>query len=380
MKVMMTWMIASAAALQAVYAADIRLDPPEDGSRVPKVIWEKVLPEVDQIRTMQARPYTLPRRALFGESRASNREKINRLMDEVLEVLSLSSSVTIREDLSEIERANRADREEMQLLKERRVVAPQDAVWEDTVEEINDRIKRLEERIEARHEEADDLRKSLAESLRATGLELSEAQLDFLLGTVIGDRVFDIAVVFHNVRLLSGQLEALTEESLEDLNSTRRYYGMYTVLLEVLLHLYEESISQIDGDYLPEIERIQARTRSLIRDTRELLGRSPEEHHPALQANLSAQDDTARAAELYGSYLVDQRKGLREASEKLMADLKVAENTLSTVELSADLLSVMRSSEDLFRILFTLQIPELRPFENLELQREFSRLTEQLRQ
>ena len=64
---------------------------------------------------------------------------------------------------------------------------------------------------------------------------------------------------------------------------------------------------------------------------------------------------------------------------RLAKDLAVARNTFETVKLSGDLLTVMRSSEQLFELLYELQVPELRPFENVEMQREFERLTDQLR-
>ncbi len=59
--------------------------------------------------------------------------------------------------------------------------------------------------------------------------------------------------------------------------------------------------------------------------------------------------------------------------------MSVAENTYETVKISGDLLRVMSSGEDLFGLLFELQVPTLRPFENLQVKREFEKLTTKLR-
>ncbi len=85
------------------------------------------------------------------------------------------------------------------------------------------------------------------------------------------------------------------------------------------------------------------------------------------------------AAETYRGYLEQQRKGIEQAREKLGKNLQVATNTYETVKISGDLLRVMRASEELFELLFDLQVPELKPFENVELKREFEKLTTRLR-
>ena len=109
------------------------------------------------------------------------------------------------------------------------------------------------------------------------------------------------------------------------------------------------------------------------------MSNSPEVHHPTLEKNLKAQAYTYDAAQLYESYLNKQRKELWEARKRLSADLAVAVNTRETVDMSGDLLAVMQSGEELFDLLFDLQVPELKPFDNLELQREFEKITHRIR-
>ena len=98
-----------------------------------------------------------------------------------------------------------------------------------------------------------------------------------------------------------------------------------------------------------------------------------------MRGNISAQKFTLEAATLYRDYLVQQREGLVDAQEKLQENLSVAENTYETGKISGDLLRVMSSGEDLFGLLFELQVPTLRPFENLQVKREFEKLTTKLR-
>ncbi len=111
----------------------------------------------------------------------------------------------------------------------------------------------------------------------------------------------------------------------------------------------------------------------LLDEVVDILGISPA---AGMRSNLEAQQFTLQAADMYREYLEQQQQGLRDAREKLTGNLSVAENTYETVKISGDLLRVLRASDELF----DLQVPELQPFENMELKREFEKLTTQLRQ
>ncbi len=53
----------------------------------------------------------------------------------------------------------------------------------------------------------------------------------------------------------------------------------------------------------------------------------------------------------------------------------VATNTYETVKVSGELVDLMQSSQRLLDNLRSLEVPPLRTFENLEMKREFDRLT-----
>lgn len=357
--------------------ATLELEPPQ--RTMDPVVWEKVIPEVEKIRALQTKREQLPRRAWFREDQKSVDERITKLMDAAVDILGYSDTADLREHISELEVANRAERDEIVSLKEKRLAAPEEALIEDTVNDINAKIEKLERRILDRETSIHASRAEFAGELRKLGLTLQDDQLDFLLGTVIGDTVVDITIAFYNIREITAALEKLTSESLENMEVARRYYGMYVVLLGILDTIYETSISDIDEGYVPEIEDIRDRTRRLMEETRRLMDQAEPSHRSALANNREAQQYTLDAATLYRDYLQDQSRQLQQARERLAKNVEVAVNTYQTVQLSGDLLAVMQAGEGLFEILFDLQVPELQAFENLELKREFDKLTVRLR-
>ena len=342
-------------------------------------IWDGIIPGLEEVRVLEDRHKDLPRWAVFRTDRGDNLKRIEALLDEVTGILATSPVQGLRVELAAMQEKNAAEEAQIAALRERRISAPEDAFIGETVKRIDSQMEKLRESIRSREAEIRDAKTRFAKEVKASGVDLTRDQLDFLLSTVVGDTVIDIGIAFQNVKIITDQLESLTSESLENMETARRYYGMYTVLLKALAAIYDSAIAEIDQLYIPEIDDIDTRTRALITKTRSLLEGAAEEHREALLGNVAAQEFTLEAASLYRDYLMQQRGGLDEAQGKLQENLSVAQNTYETVKISGDLLRVMNSSEDLFELLFELQVPTLRPFENLEVKREFEKLTTQLR-
>ncbi|WP_243651769.1 hypothetical protein [Thiobaca trueperi] len=341
-------------------------------------VWEKSLPKLERALVLEDRQAALPETAWFGADQVSNRAEINALLDQTVDILAVSPALRHRERIQTLQgeidraRANIAD------LRQKRVSAPTDSTISKTVADYDRLIKARETDIERMNREIGQIRREFAQELRAMGLELSDEQVEFLLSTVVGDNMVDLGILFDNVKSITLQLEQLVAQSGEDLRSARRYYGLYVVLLQSLNRMHVRIEEAIGEHYLPQIDGIVAQARTLAEDTRRLLHTSPDKA-ALLNANLQAQQLTIDAAGVYRQYLDDQARQVRKAREELDRDIAAAWNTYETVRVSGELVGLVKSSQQLLEGLMNRQIPALRPFENLEMQREFQKLTQQLR-
>jgi len=171
----------------------------------------------------------------------------------------------------------------------------------------------------------------------------------------------------------------LTINSGEDVEISQRYYGMYTVLLKTLLHMQQTFISNIDGKYLPKIDKIVADVQDTNAITRNLLrGERDKNRRRHLAANLEAKNLTLQTAALYKRHLIGQRGKMVRAMEKTVSDLQIAQNTYKTVTLSGELVNLLRTSQKSFDLLLNIQVPELLMFENKQMKQEFANLTQRL--
>jgi hypothetical protein len=341
-------------------------------------IWDQVLPELQEALTLQERQAELPKSAWLGEDQASNQEAIHALLDEAVAILSTSDLQDYRDRIRTLQARIAETRQAIADDRQRRVSAPRKSMVKDTIEDLDRAIAAREAEIAGYQKDLSRIRQAFAKDLRETGLDLSDEQIELLLSTVVGDNLVDLGVVFDNVKAITLQLEKLIEKSGEDLQSARRYYGMYVVLIECLDRMQRQVEQAISGSYIPQIDAIITRAEALGTETRALQERSPDKAD-LLAANLDAQRLTIRAAGIYRDYLSEQGRKVSEARRELASDIAAAWNTYETVRVSGELVVLIRSSGKLLDGLLDRQVPALRPFANLELQREFEKLTIQLR-
>ncbi|MCG6863068.1 MAG: hypothetical protein LJE70_17605 [Chromatiaceae bacterium] len=341
-------------------------------------MWNRVLPKLDETLVLQERQEELPPSAWFGDDQASNQEAIDALLDESVSILSTSNLQHYREQIRSLQKQIAAARQEIAADRQRRVSAPQKSMVERTVDDLDRAIEARLFDIARYEDQLSQVRRAFAADLRQMGLELSDEQVELLLSTVVGDNLIDLGIVFDNVKTITAQLERLVQESGEDLQSARRYYGMYVILLKSLNQMHLQVEQAISAHYIPQIDAIIARAKALNAETRALQDRSPEKAE-LLAANFSAQQLTIEAGGVYREYLTDQGRQVADGRRELERDIAAAWNTYETVRVSGEFVGLVRSSRKLLDGLLDRQVPPLRPFHNLEMKREFEKLTAQLR-
>jgi hypothetical protein len=341
-------------------------------------VWTNVVPKLEETVELQEVQRNLPEKAWFRRDQTDVQADIESLLDASVEILSTSPVQEYRGRIRDLEQVIVDARADIDEFRKARVAAPEKSLVERTVTDYDELIGAREQAIDRAEEALDGIKHQFAEELRGMGLELSDEQLEFLLSTVVGDNIVDLGIVFDNVKAITAQLEELMRESGEDLASARRYYGMYLVLLRALNQMHLDVEQAIDQRYVPEIDDIAERAKALSSDTRQLKREHPEKA-AILDANLRAQQLTIEAAGVYRDYLRQQGRQVAAAREALQEDIATAWNTYETVRVSGELVDLIQSSQQLLDGLLNRQVPALEPFQNLQMQRELSKLTEQLR-
>ena len=345
--------------------------------------WGSLTGTLSDALSLRDRQEKLPASAWFGADRTSNARKIDELLDRALEILVQGQAGDLRRQALELRTEIPKLRLEADGLRNRRISAPESSrlPWVRTRAKIDERLSELNGEIADRERALSAVDAQLAEALRALGLQLDDRQIDVLLSSVTGDDLLQNAVVFANVRVVVEKLAELSREDRDNLEVNRRYSGLYLVLNDLLIHTREELVRKIDGEYKPRLGEIGKEAEAL---RREALAKASQTGYSDAQKKsfaLNAESNamTLRVAELYTQLLDSQRKGILDNLADLRRNRDLAENTYRTVRSSGDLRNLIRSGLELFDSIHALAMPEILPFENEAIRREFEEINKRLK-
>lgn len=343
-------------------------------------IWNELTPMLDKLSALEEERKDLPESSLIGRDQQSNREDINELLDEAISILELSNARHIRQELDALEKQILQAKERIATYYQEQVSAPIKSNWKTTADDYGQKIQGEKQLIETYQQEIEQKKQQFLNGLNELGLQVNREQLDLLLTSVVGNDIIKNIIVYSNVRLVSQQLMELTRKSGEDLNISKRYYGMYTILLKILLHMQNSFIAKINQAYLPRIAQIKNETLKLMANSKNLLEQETDDNRRKhLKANLEAQELTLKTADLYQQHLNEQGQKMMVMRDKTQTDLHVALNTYDTVKVSGELVNLLRSSSKSFDDVLNIQVPDLLVFQNLQMKEEFSALTTKLK-
>ena len=240
-------------------------------------------------------------------------------------------------------------------------------------------VSKLEEKIEKAHRIRENSLNGFRERMSVYGVSLTVPQAEVLLSRIDAGDVTGMASVFVVLSGITHQFADAKRESGENVDIAKKYYAMYVGLLELQIHIQTEYIGHIDNKYLPGVAQISNDAKNLVAETRALIKNATLGHQEAYLKNLESQEFTVSVTELYEQALKSDKDKVVQARALIEELHKLAENTLSTVRVSADLISLVQQADGMFQEVMSLQTPALVPFENLQMQREFEAVTVRLR-
>ncbi|WP_319780143.1 hypothetical protein [Maridesulfovibrio sp.] len=308
--------------------------------------------------------------------------KINDLLDECIEVLGISGMSETKDIIRRLQEDSRECRERVAELKTERLAAPKKVekweVWKKDAASIDDKIKDLEIREEVNGKRVEKLIDRLLEEMHAIGMEVDREQVETLVYSVTGDDDVRLLSVFNNVKLITTELQRLTAEANENIEMAKRYYGMHTLLLRILLNLYDNYEHRIEDVYLVKIADIISKQEELIQRTVEKINNEPAKYRGIYKTNLAAQGLTVRTAKMYSEYLNRNRDRIADAKSGVSHEYEVALNTYETVQGAHSLISLMRDANAMLDRIAELQTPDLIVFQSSEMKTEFRKLTNRI--
>jgi hypothetical protein len=321
----------------------------------------------------------------FEETKKSNAERLNAILDECANLLADGETIDVRKRIRTLEAERIELVETVRVAYERQTAArpKSEREWYElfgkSKEDWEASISKADARRAAIDEEIATLRAAFAANLRRLGLEVGSDGGDSLLATVAGDRFVDMVQSFDNVRLVTEQLRHITERMKESPETAKRYYGMYVLLVRTMDRIQDAFVETIEAAVLPEIERYGKEAVDTERQATALIKTADDASRTVLEKNVAACRLAQEAVANYRAYLSAQVAKVRDQNRSVESRLRVAENTYRTMALSVGIAELIRQGEVDLRAVMSMELPQLRGFENAALREQYQRLNERLR-
>jgi hypothetical protein len=348
-------------------------------------VWGKAIPQLEAALGYYDNldSDSLPETAWIGKSKASYQQQIDKILDAVIRVLEISGALECRKEITTLQQAVRKSLQQIAKDREKRVSAPPEkalsfpeSIWKPSLENCDESIATEEHNIAEMRDQIAQLKERFRYQLQQIGLEVFDDQVDYLLMPVTQDDIVSMAAVVGNIGVLTGQLERLTEESKELPAQTRRYYGMYLLLVFAIDRVQSRFVQEIDHVQLPKLHTYEQEARqNIIEAKNQIAGGGPKEQ---LLANIDAAKTTIEACHDLARELRNQKDAVASENMHIKQMLGVAVNTYKTVRLSLNVAELMKDCEKAFLALRQLRLPKLRTFQNLQLKTEMQRLTDRM--
>lgn len=352
-------------------------------------VFENVLPTLNDARELLDEHGDLPENSYipFKRDQTSNTTKINGLLDDAIEALGISNVSDYRSQIREANLAIAESQEAIADYRQKRVSASaakdqsrldQVNPFELSKEAIDEKIADETSKIEGHRKNLVELKSTFAVELSKIGVEVDDAGVESLLSSVSGDDIVTMAVVFDNIKHVTTQLQTLTEESGEALETSKRYYGMYVVMVHVMDRIQKTFVADIREKHIPKLREFSEQADKNIKDARGLI-KSGSGDSEVLKQNIASNQLTKETASLYIEYLERNAEVVAAENERAQSNIATAMNTYETVKLSSDVAALMKSGRRDFETMMRLRVPSLREFGNDAIRKEFNRMTSELR-
>ena len=312
-------------------------------------------------------------------TKESQERKVEGYLDAAGEALGISSISKRRNKITDLREKIAETRRKLTVHQRKRISAP-DKTYNPLVVTKSGYDKKIQtgkdDIVQAEHDIVLEKEK-LVKDLNGIGMKLDPESIDNLLESITGDEFVRVSIIFDNAKQFAAELERLTNESGEDLEAAKKYYGVYLMLLKTVSRLQEKFVENVDKEYYPKLDKFAETARANINEAKRAIELGADEK--ALRSNITSNQLTYDAANFYKQGLAHQKHQMMMANLETKKNILTAANTYKTVALSKDVAALMAVSRRAFDSISGLSVPDLRPFQNEKMKEAFGQMTQELR-
>jgi hypothetical protein len=318
----------------------------------------------------------------FAESKATCKEDLDKILDALLLVLGACGAVGYRKQIKSLQTKIAVAKDRIVSYREQREAAPTESsqnfiggLLAPSREALVDRIADENDCIAEKSRQIESLKVGFRKHLQQIGIIVSPETADsFLLP--VHNEIVSMAAVISNIGHVTELLQRLVDESRETPSHTKRYYGVYVLMVLAVDRIQQHFVREIDENFIPKLGRREQEATRIIAHAQAEISRGGNKE--LLSGNIGANRKIIHACQLMTEILRSHRGAVLDENNKVKILVGSAVNAYRTVRLSFDVAELIGSCDAAFQALRALQLPPLRAFKNVHLNEELQKLAEQM--
>lgn len=335
---------------------------------------------VDEISDLKKKELKASSFTIISKSKKDYRISIDKVLQEIEpilfdgEVVDYSSKIRVtRKQIEQLKKQKASLNEDLLFAPEKGSLLKSSQV------EIRSEISRIDELIFKSNSLIDELEYDLKRKMNALGIQLTRSQIKVMTTRVDGDELARSFAIFDVTKQISKTLGKLVKENSFNAETTVKYYGTYVILSEILGYSQREYINKVKFFYMPALDRIEKEIEDSISFAENAFKDAKSQTNKnILSSNISSNQFSLEVVNNYKKILSAQIKNLEEALVKTREQISVAYSTYDTAANSANLVNLISETQDEFNKIMTMQVPDIIPFENSELELKFQEISDQI--
>ncbi len=338
--------------------------------------WKSLAKCSDSIAELREERKTLPDSRWWWTDKSDKDKEILKQLRRVRELLLSTTARKILEAVDDLDKdIAEIDEDIRDIQAERQLADDEDKKgYTEKLGKLADKKAALQKR---RREEA---AKVYAE-LRALGLNVcGKAAEECLFTANLGD-IIDGVIVSKNVAAVVENLRELM--IVGDVKASRRYYGMYLVLIDVQIVCFEDYLEKSrSGVWRRKLEQLRKDATDLRK--RALSVKQSGNYLPGQDAHLAQSirqnEATLKAVDAYLKILDSHEAVIAEKLSIARKGREVIAISFETLNLASDFIQFAKLNMELFKSLEQLTLPPIELFNDAAIQQEFTEITKKLKE
>ena len=335
---------------------------------------------VDELGELKKKETKAAKFTIIAKSKKDYRIKIDEVLKEIEPILFDGQIVNYAERIRQAKSRIDEFEEKKVELNEKILFASDDtSLFTTSKSDLREEVDKIDKLLINLNNLIDKLEYDLKRKMNDLGIQLTREQIRIMTTRIDGDDLAKSFAIFDVTKQITKNLAIIMQQNSFSGTATTNYYGIYVILSEILGHSQRQYIDKINETYLPALNEIGANIKDSITYAEDSIKEtSNDENVKILESNIEANKFSLNVLDSYRDILVGQRSSLEEAVERTKEQIMVAYSTYDTAVNSANLINLISQTQESFNKIMDMQLPDIVPFENSELENKFNEISEQL--